>query len=75
MCDMGYYQCNGDHTVFYKHQGSCITILAVYVDDIVITGDDAKEIKKLKERLSRAFEVKDLGPLRYFLGIEIARSS
>jgi hypothetical protein len=75
MCDMGYYQCNGDRTVFYKHQGSCITILAFYVDDIVITGDDVKEIKKLKERLSRAFEVKDLGPLRYFLGIEIARSS
>jgi hypothetical protein len=75
VCDMGNHQCNGDHTVFYKHQGSCITILAVYVDDIVITGDDAKEIKKLKERLSRAFEVKDLGPLRYFLGIEIVRSS
>jgi hypothetical protein len=75
VCDMSYYQCNEDHTVFYKHQGSCITILAVYVDDIVITGDDAKEIKKLKKRLSRAFEVKDLGPLRYFLGIEIARSS
>jgi hypothetical protein len=63
VCDMSYHQCNGDHTVFYKHQGSCMTILAVYVDDIVITGDDAKEIKKLKERLSRAFEVKDLGPL------------
>ena len=72
---MGYSQCNGDHTVFYRHQDSRITILAVYVDDIVITGDDTEEIKKLKERLGRAFEVKDLGPLRYFLGIEIARSS
>jgi hypothetical protein len=60
---------------FYRHQGSHIAILAVYVDDIVITGDDVEEIKKLKERLGRAFEVKDLGPLRYFLGIEIARSS
>jgi hypothetical protein len=36
VCDMGYYQCNRDHTVFYRHRGSCITILAVYVDDIVI---------------------------------------
>jgi hypothetical protein len=48
--------------------------MIVYVDDIVITGDDVEEIKCLKENLGRAFEVKDLGPLRYFLGIEIARS-
>jgi hypothetical protein len=75
VCDMGYYQCNGDHTIFYRHRGSCITILAVYVDDIVIIGDDVEEITSLKERLGKAFEVKDLGPLRYFLGIEIARSS
>jgi hypothetical protein len=74
VCGMGYTQCNGDHTVFYKHRGTFITIMAVYVDDIVITGDDVEEIKCLKENLGRAFEVKDLGPLRYFLGIEIARS-
>jgi hypothetical protein len=53
----------------------CITILVVYVDDILITRDNMEEIKKLKERLGRTFEVKDLGPLRYFLGVEIARSS
>jgi hypothetical protein len=75
VCDMGYSQCNADHTVFFKHRESSITILAVYVDDIVITGDDIEEIKCLKEKLGKAFEVKDLGPLRYFLGIEIARSS
>jgi hypothetical protein len=74
VCTMGYTQCNGDHTVFYKHRGTFITIMAVYVDDIVITGDDEEEIKCLKENLGRAFEVKDLGPLRYFLGIEFARS-
>jgi hypothetical protein len=49
--------------------------LAVYVDEIVIIGDDVEEIKKLMERLGRAFKVKDIGPLRYFLGIEIARPS
>ena len=74
VCDMGYTQCNGDHTVFYKHKGSFITIMAVYVDDIIITGDDVEEIKFLKESLGKAFEVKDLGPLRYFIGIEIVRS-
>ena len=47
----------------------------VYVDDIVITENNHREIKQLKEKLKQAFEVKDLGPLRYFLGIEVARSS
>ena len=63
VCDMGYSQYNGDHTVFYRHQGSHITILVAYADDIVITGDDVEEIKKLKERLGKVFEVKDLGSL------------
>jgi hypothetical protein len=72
---MSYSQCNGDYTIFYRHKESCITILVVYVDDIVITRYDVEEIKSLKERLGRVFEVKDLGPLRYFLRIEIARSS
>jgi hypothetical protein len=75
VCDMDYYQCNRDHTVFYRHMWSYITILDVYVNDIVITGDDVEEIKSLKERLGRAFEVKDIEPLQYFLGIEITRSS
>jgi hypothetical protein len=75
VCHMGYRQCNGDHTVFYRHLGCRITILAVYVDDIIITGDDEVEISRLKGSLSKEFEVKDLGQLRYFLGIEIARSS
>lgn len=71
---MGYKQCNGDHTVFYRHSNCQITILAVYVDDIIITGDDDVEISRLKKSLSKEFEVKDLGQLKYFLGIEIARS-
>jgi len=74
MCNMGYRQCNGDHTVFYHHSNNRVTILAVYVDDIIITGDDTLEIARLKKNLSKEFEVKDLGQLRYFLGIEIARS-
>ena len=74
LCDMGYKQCNGDHTLFYRHSRLKITVLAVYVDDIIITGDDEAEIECLKKNLSKQFEVKDLGQLRYFLGIEIARS-
>ena len=48
--------------------------LIIYVDDIIITGDDAKEISRLQEQLSTEFEMKNLGGLKYFLGIEISRS-
>jgi hypothetical protein len=71
---MGFKQCNVDHIVFYRHSGRRITVLVVYVDDIIITGDDEQGIKYLKENLSKEFEVKDLGQLKYFLGIEVARS-
>jgi hypothetical protein len=74
MCNMGYKQCNSDYTVFYNHSGGCVTILVVYVDDMIITGNDPLNISQLKKNLSKEFEVKDLGQLRYFLGIEIARS-
>ena len=75
VCEMGYRQCNNDHTVFYQHQNRKIVILAVCVDDIIITGDDGMEIARLKECLGRAFEVKDLVQMKYFLGIGIARST
>jgi hypothetical protein len=74
LCSMGFKQCNGDHTVFYRHSSHHITVLAIYVDDIIITGDDEQGIKYLKENLSKEFEVNDLGQLKYFLGIEVARS-
>lgn len=48
--------------------------LTVYIDDIVVTDDDHCEINNLKGFLCKKFEIKDLRLLRYFLGIEIARS-
>jgi hypothetical protein len=68
---MGYRQSNADHTLFFKHRGGKIVILIVYVDDIVITGNDDDGIACLKKMLAKSFEVKDLGFLHYFLGIEV----
>ncbi|GFY95374.1 hypothetical protein Acr_10g0007590 [Actinidia rufa] len=69
------YKCHSDHTCFIcrQSQGRCI-IISVYVDDIIITGDDASGIVQVKCGLRKAFDIKDLGPLRYFFGIEVARS-
>jgi hypothetical protein len=58
MCNMGYKQCNSDHTVFYYHSGGSVTILVVYVDDMIITGNDPLNISQLKKNLSKEFEVK-----------------
>jgi hypothetical protein len=72
ICSLGYRQSNADHTLFFKRRNGKITILVVYVDDMVITGDDEMEILHLKKMLAKSFEVKDLGHLHYFLGIEVA---
>jgi len=45
----------------------------VYLDDIVITGNDSRGITRLKQFLQQMFHTKDLGKVRYFLGIEVAR--
>ncbi|KAL6311712.1 hypothetical protein AAG906_024601 [Vitis piasezkii] len=64
-----------DHTMFYKHnKDGKIAILIVYVDDIVLTGNDKEELERLKRRLATEFEIKDLGALKYFLGMEFACS-
>jgi len=62
------------HTLFTKcsHDGK-ISILIVYVGDIVLTRDDIVEIARVKEKLASDFEIKDLESLRYFLGTEVAR--
>ena len=44
------------------------------MDDIIVTGDDHEEIQNLKSKLTKEFKIKDLGSLRYFLGIEVAWS-
>ena len=71
----GYVHSNGDSSLFVQHCPAGVSILVVYVDDILITGSDVTEASRLSAALARAFEIKALGPLRYFLGLEVAYSS
>ena len=72
---MGYRQSQGDHTLFIKHSSlGGLTTLLVYVDDIIVTGNDDKERQVLNQCLAKEFEIKVLGRLKYFLGIEVAHS-
>ncbi|KAF5482608.1 hypothetical protein F2P56_003165, partial [Juglans regia] len=55
-------------------QGQTWSALLVYVDDIVVASNSLDSIVILKTFLNQQFKIKDLGTLRYFLGIEVARS-
>ena len=71
----GYTQSQADHTMFYKHSNEGkVAIIIVYVNDIVLTRDDCNELERLKRKLAKEFEIKDLGALKYFLEMESARS-
>jgi Reverse transcriptase (RNA-dependent DNA polymerase) len=61
--------------MFIKNFQKITIIVLVYVDDIIIIENNNEEIKKVKKYLKREFDIKDLGQLSYFLGIEIATSS
>ncbi len=51
-----------------------IIVIVIYVDDLIITGDSDADISNLKKLLKQKFKTKDLGELRYFLGIEVIHS-
>lgn len=70
----GYVQSKADYSLFTCRNGKSFTALLIYVDDILITGNDLKAISTLKQFLHSRFRIKDLGDLKYFLGIEVSRS-
>lgn len=74
MTEFNYNQGNSDHTLFLKQMQGKLPALIVYVEDKVVTRNDPEEGKVLQDYLSKEFEMKDLGSLKCFLGIEVSRS-
>ena len=60
-------------TTPYSASSNSIVLLAVYVDDIVVTGNNPAEITALKVFLDDRFKIMDLGELNYFLGMEVLK--
>ncbi|CAL1361244.1 unnamed protein product [Linum trigynum] len=67
---MGFEQSLDDYSVFKMLS----VVLIVYVDDIMLAGPVLGEIERVKQELKKGFKVKDLGNMRYFMGLEVARS-
>lgn len=59
-------------TLFSSNPLSHFTILLVYVDDVILPRDSLSEFATTKDVLHHAFKFKDLGTLKYFLGLEVA---
>ena len=64
-----------DSALFFQHSNHGITLLLLYVDNMIIIGDDVQGIQDLKRFLGQHFEMKDLGPLSYFFDLEVSSSS
>ncbi|XP_013589286.1 PREDICTED: uncharacterized protein LOC106297627 [Brassica oleracea var. oleracea] len=70
----GFVKSEADHTLFTLTSQQGIIVILIYVDDIIITGSDKEGIISTKAFLKASFDIKDLGELKYFLGIEMCRS-
>ncbi|KAK3034880.1 hypothetical protein RJ639_033243 [Escallonia herrerae] len=69
----GFLQSHADHTLFTYRKGDVFLSVLVYVDDLILTGNNSTACSSFKQYLNDCFKLKDLRPLKYFLGIEAAR--
>ena len=75
MIDLGFLQSKDDYSLFTHSKGSSFNALLVYVDDVAIASNDPQTVSSFITILNDIFKLKDLGPLKYFLGLEIVRSA
>lgn len=75
VCAAGFSPSDHDPALFTHTSEHGRTLLLLYVDDMLITGDDLEYITFVKQRLSEQFMMSDLGPLSYFLGIEVTSAA
>ena len=73
LIEFGFIQSKNDYSLYTYNKKDCFIALLVYVDDIILTGNSEIEISKVKEFLKSKFRIKDLGVLKFFLGIEIVK--
>jgi hypothetical protein len=74
LIEFGFIQSKADYTLFTRTLKGLFIALLVYVDDIVVAVDNSTKVSKFIQLLNDRFKLKDLGQLKYFLSLEIARN-
>ena len=70
LTSLGFTKSKPDSNLYYKIEGDRLMILLLYVDYLFLTGED-KPINECKKKLVAEFEMKYLGMMNYFLGLEV----
>ena len=71
---IGFVISMADYSMYVKKTDAGLVVIVIYVDDLIITGDDKAQLENVKKVLGAEFDMKDLGELMYFLGIEVIRT-
>jgi hypothetical protein len=74
LTELGFKRSEADHGLFFKEEGGQLVILAIHVDDCLMTGSTTKLVAKVKIDLNEKYKLTDLGPANWLLGIKINRN-
>lgn len=73
--NLGFSRCSKEPALYRRQDGDNVLLVAVYVDDLLITGSSLDTIREFKLGMAKNFEMSDLGKLTYYLGIEVVQHS
>lgn len=75
LMNLGYIPTKSDSSLYIQCKQKKIAYILVYVDDIIITGNDSQVMDQTIKYLDQVFSIKDLGNLHHFIGIEVIQTS
>ena len=73
--ELDFVKCSKEPSLYRKQEGVHFLLVAVYVDDLLVTGSNLRMILEFKKGMATKFEMSDLGLLTYYLGIEVLQHS
>ena len=73
--EFGFARCEAEHAVYTRGEGAGRLLIGLYVDDLIVTGKDAREIERFKVKMKNRFEMSDLGLLTFYLDIEVKQDA